>query len=176
MGLTNQNQWYMLDQKYLGSSYGDLYIRIYARWTSQNENNLTTAVQYQARAYFSGNWILDQNSSGSISGTGASSSSYSKSDRYNNGETTLKTIEGTVSHNPDTGEASVSASASLNFPNWSWGNTASGSATLPTIDVSTLRLRVNNTWIKAKPYLRVNGSWKQCKAYLRNNSSWKKGV
>lgn len=168
--------WQKLAEKKLGSSYGDLYIRIYARYTTQNENALTTTTQYQARAYFSGNWILDQNSSGSISGTGATSASYSKSDRYNNGETTLKTIEGTVSHDPDTGEASITTSASLNFPNWGWSQTATGTATLPTIDVSTLRLRVNGSWVKAKPYLRINGSWVQCKAYLRDSGSWKKGV
>lgn len=177
MELTNQNEWYMLNQAYLGNSYGDIYIRIYARWTSQDENNLTSTVQYQAREYYSGNtYIYDAGSNGSMSGTGAESSSYSRSESYPSGETTLKTIEGTVTHDPDTGEASVSASASLIFPNWGWSNTASGSATLPTIDVSTLRLRVNGNWVKAKPYLRVNGTWKQCKAYLRDNSSWKKGV
>lgn len=174
--MTLTTSWQMLGQAYLGSSYGDLYIRIYARYVSQDEDTLTSTVQYQARAYFSGNWILDQNSSGSISGTGATTSSYSKGDRYNNGETTLKTIEGTVHHNEDTGEASVNASASLNFPNWNWSNTASGSANLPTIDVATLHLRNNGIWKKATPYIRINGVWKKAKAYLGVNGSWKKGV
>lgn len=177
MELTNQYQWYKLDEQKLGNSYGDLYIRIYARWISQIENTLQSIVEYQARAYYSGNsYIYDAGSYGNISGTGAISGSYSRSQSYPSGETPLLTINGTVNHDSDTGEASITASASLVFPNWGWSKTASGSATLPTIDVSTLRLRVNGNWVKAKPYLRVNGSWKQCKAYLRNNNSWKKGV
>lgn len=174
MTLTKSYQ--MLKQAYLGSSYGDLYIRIYAKYSEQDETNLTSTVQYQARAYFSGNYIYDAGSSGTVSGTGASSSSYSKSSRYESGETVLGTITGTVSHNAETGEASITASASLNFPNWGWSNTATGSADLPIIETSTLRLGVNNEWVKATPYLGVNGAWVKCKAYLGVNGNWTKGV
>ena len=174
MTLTKSYQ--LLKEAYLGSSYGNLYIRIYAKYSEQDENNLTSTVQYQARAYFSGNYIYDASSNGTVSGTGASSSSYSKSSNYTNGETVLGTITGTVSHNPDTGEASITASASLNFPNWGWSNTATGSADLPVIETSTLRLGVNNQWIKATPYLGVNGVWVKCKAYLGVNGNWTKGV
>lgn len=174
MTLTKSYQ--LLKEAYLGSSYGDLYIRIYAKYSEQDENALTSTVQYQARAYFSGNYIYDAGSNGTVSGTGATSSNYSKSSNYERGETVLGTITGTVSHNPDTGQASVTASASLSFPNWGWGNTASGSADLPTIETSTLRLGVNNQWVKATPYLGVNGQWVKCKAYLGVNNSWKKGV
>lgn len=175
MTLTKNYQ--MLGQAYLGNSYGDLYIRIYAKYSEQNENTLQSKVQYQARAYYSGNsYILDQGSNGRITGTGATAQNYSKSSRYTSGETILATIEGTVNHNPDTGKASVSASASLTFPNWGWSNTASGSADLPPIETSTLRLGVNNQWVKATPYLGVNGQWVKCKAYLGVNNMWKKGV
>ncbi len=174
MTLTKSYQ--MLKQAYLGSSYGDLYIRIYAKYSEQDETNLTSTVQYQARAYFSGNYIYDAGSSGTVSGTGASSSSYSKSSRYESGETVLGTITGTVSHNAETGEASITASASLNFPNWGWSNTATGTADLPVIETSTLRLGVNNQWVKATPYLGVNGAWVKCKAYLGVNGNWTKGV
>ena len=183
MELTNQYQWYLLGESKLGTDEygGSMYIRIYARWISQVENTLTSLVEYQARGYYSGSsWIYDGGSNGSVSGTGATSGTFSKSTSYPSGETPLLTLNGTVTHDSDTGEASVTASATLSFPNWTdWGSptkTATGAASLPTIDVSTLRLRVNGNWVKAKPYLRVNGSWKQCKAYLRNNSSWKKGV
>ena len=156
MTLTKNYQ--MLGQAYLGNSYGDLYIRIYAKYSEQNENTLQSKVQYQARAYYSGNsYILDQGSNGRITGTGATAQNYSKSSRYTSGETILATIEGTVNHNPDTGKAS-------------------GSADLPVIETSTLRLGVNNQWVKATPYLGVNGSWVKCKAYLGVNNSWKKGV
>jgi hypothetical protein len=174
MTLTKSYQ--MLKQAYLGSSYGDLYIRIYAKYSEQDETNLTSTVQYQARAYFSGNYIYDASSNGTVSGTGATSSNYSKSSNYTNGETVLGTITGTVHHNAETGEASITASASLNFPNWSWSNTATGTADLPIIETSTLRLRVNNAWVKATPYLRVNGAWVKCKAYLGVNGNWTKGV
>lgn len=177
MELTNQYEWYMLDEAYLGNSYGNLYIRTYARWISQNENNLISLVEYQARAYYSGStWIRDDTGNGNVTGTGASTQTFSGVGTLPSGETPLVTTQGIVNHDPDTGEASISASATLNFPLWSWSNTASGSASLPKIDVSTLRLRINGEWKKAKPYLRVNGEWKQCKAYLRNNGSWKKGV
>ena len=177
MNMTNQYQWYKLAEKKLGNSYGDLYIRIYARWISQNENNLTSLVEYQARAYYSGNsYIYDAGSNGSISGTGAVSATFSRSASYPSGETPLYTINGTVNHDAETGEGSLTASATLNFPNWGWSQTASGSGILPTIEVSTLHLRVNGVWKKATPYLRVNGSWKKCKAYLRVSGSWKKGV
>lgn len=170
--------WQMLNQAYLGTdSYGaKMYIRIYARYTEQNENNLTTTVQYQARSYFDKNWsIYDRQSNGSISGTGATTSSFSRSADYTGGEISLATIEGTVNHDENTGEASITASATLNFPNWGWSATASGSATLPTIETSTLRIGVNGSWKKATPYLGVNGVWKKCKAYLGVNGSWKKG-
>lgn len=175
MTLTKSYQ--MLAQKWIGNSYGDTYIRIYAKYSSQDENNLTSTVQYQARLYYSGNsYILDSGSNGTINGTGATSQNYSRSSSYPSGETVLATIEGTVSHNQETGAGSVSASASMSFPNWGWSGTASGSADLPVIETSTLRLGVNGSWVKATPYLGINGSWVKCKAYLGVNNSWKKGV
>lgn len=175
--MTLTTSWQMLGQAKLGNSYGDIYIRIYGRYVSQDETNLTSKVQYQARGYYSGNtYIRDRNSNGSISGTGATTQSFSRYDDYPNGEVTLSTIEGTVTHDSTTGAASITASATLNFPNWGWSNTATGSADLPVIDVATLHLRVNGVWKKATPYVRVNGVWQKAKAYLRVNGSWKKGV
>ena len=175
--MTLTTSWQMLGQAKLGNSYGDIYIRIYGRYVSQDETNLTSKVQYQARGYYSGNtYIRDRNSNGSISGTGATTQSFSRYDDYPNGEVTLSTIEGTVTHDSTTGAASITASATLNFPNWGGSNTATGSADLPVIDVATLHLRVNGVWKKATPYVRVNGVWQKAKAYLRVNGSWKKGV
>ena len=122
-----------LGEAYLGNSYGNLYIRIYAKYSEQDITNNRTKVQYQARAYFSGNsYILDQQSSGNVKGTSASQVNYSRSSSYPSGETTLGTTEAWVSHNND-GTMSISASAYLNFPNWGWSNTATGTADLPTI-------------------------------------------
>lgn len=175
--MTLTTEWQMLNQAYLGSSYGDLYIRIYARYISQDETNLTSTVQYQARAYFSGgSYIYDNGGNGNVAGTGATTTSFSAGGQLPSGETPLATIQGVVNHNADTGEASISASATLNYLNWSWSATASGSANLPTIETATLHLGVNGVWKKATPYLGVNGTWKKCKAYLGVSGNWKKGV
>ena len=131
MELTTSYQ--KLGEAYLGSSYGDLYIRIYAKYSEKDVQNNRTKVQYQARAYFSGNsYIFDQNSSGNVNGTGASQVNYSRSTNYPSGETTLGTTEAWVTHESD-GTKTISASAYLNFPNWGWSNTATGSATLPNL-------------------------------------------
>lgn len=171
-------EWSMLGQAYVGSSYGDLYIRVYGRCVSQDDMTLTSTVQYQARIYFTGSsWIYDGGGNGSISGTGATAAGFTATAQYPSGETPLETIQGTVTHDPDTGTASVTASANLNYPNWpNWSATASGTASLPTIDVATLHLGVNSQWQKATPYVGVNGTWKKCKAYLGVNNTWKKGV
>ena len=99
-----------LGEAYLGSSYGDLYIRIYAKYSEKDVQNNRTKVQYQARAYFSGNsYIFDQNSSGNVNGTGASQVNYSRSTSYPSGETTLGTTEAWVTHESD-GTKTISAS------------------------------------------------------------------
>ena len=51
MELTTSYQ--RLGEAYLGSSYGDLYIRIYAKYSEKDVQNNRTKVQYQARAYYS---------------------------------------------------------------------------------------------------------------------------
>ena len=122
----------MLSQKYLGNSYGDLYVRLYAKYTEQDVANNRTYVVYQARSYYSGNsYILDQQGTMGVSGTGADYQSTSCT-RPTSGESVSVTAEGWVYHNND-GTKSVSGSASLSFPNWGWSGTASGSADLPRI-------------------------------------------
>ena len=130
-------EWQMLKQEFLGNSHGDLYIRIYARYTNQDIDNLKTTVQYEARAYFSGGWIQDDVGNGNVSGTGAPTIGFSNMGRVNSGEKTLASTEGVVYHDPSTGDASITASATLSLPSWTdWGRptkTATGSATLPNI-------------------------------------------
>lgn len=121
----------LLAQTYLGNSYGDLYVRIYAKYSEQSVANNQTKVQYQVRAYFSGNYIRDNGGTGGVSGTSASYVSGSCTSPTN-GETVIATTEAWVTHYAD-GKMSVSGSASLNFPNWGWSGTATGSADLPTI-------------------------------------------
>lgn len=143
-----------LGEAYLGTDDygGKMYIRLYAKYSEQNITNNTTTVQYQARAYFDKDWdIFDRQSNGTISGTGANTQSFARSDSYYGGETILGTAEGLVTHNSD-GSKSITASTTLIFPNWGWSATASGSADLPTIprastivSVSTANIGSNST-------------------------------
>lgn len=127
-------------EKYLGNSYGDVYIRIYAKYSSQSIANNTSTVQYQSRIYYGGNsYIQDGGADSYITtkGTNASDSKRMNYDiitqgRFGKGETTCATIEGTVTHNAD-GSKSVSCSAYAKFGLWGWSGTASGTADLPTI-------------------------------------------
>lgn len=129
--ITLTTSYQMLAQKYLGNSYGDLYVRIYAKYLAQEIANNRTKVQYEARAYFSGNWIRDNQGTGNVSGTSAST--VTGACTYpQKGETVIATTEAWVTHGSD-GKKSISASAYLKFPNWGWSGTASGTAELPTI-------------------------------------------
>lgn len=122
----------LLAQNYLGTSGGSLYVRIYAKYSEQDIINNRSKVQYQSRAYYeNGNYIYDAAGSGNVSGTSASTISGSCT-RPTRGETVIATTEAWVYHN-DNGSKSISASGYLNFPNWGWSATASGSADLPSI-------------------------------------------
>lgn len=183
MTLTKSYQ--LLKEAYLGNSHGNLYIRIYAKLNSQDISANTSSVTYQSRLAFTGSYIIAQGQTKVItSGTGATTTTTNwqnfegrQDGYYYNGETVVKTITGTVQHNNSTGTASISASAEFSSSSsWGWSGTASGTADLPPIETSTLRLGVNNQWVKATPYLGVNGQWVKCKAYLGVNNTWKKGV
>lgn len=167
--------WTYLGQKYLGSSGGDLYIRIYAKYSSQSASaNQTYGVQYQARAYFSGSYIYDQQSSGSVGGTSASTVNYSKSSNYTQGETTLGTTSGvTINHNAS-GGASVTGWAYLNFPNWGWSGTASVSSSLPSIDRSAPTITQSQSATSATTIAISGTSNVDCSqwAYRVDGGSW----
>lgn len=128
---TLTKNWQKIDQTYLGSSGGDLHVRIYARYTEQDIANNKSYVEYQARTYFTGNYIYDQQGTLSVNGTGIIKKTES-APTPKNGETYTVTSGAWITHN-NNGSKSVSCSAELNFPNWGWSGTASGTADLPTI-------------------------------------------
>lgn len=121
----------LLAEQYIGNSYGNLYVRIYAKYSEQDIANNRTKVQYQARTYFEGNYIYDGSGAITVSGTSATSQTVDAK-RPTNGDIAWVTTEAWVGHNSD-GSKSISASAYLNFPNWGWSGTASATASLPTI-------------------------------------------
>lgn len=125
------------------SHNGSVYVRIYAKYNSQNINNNTSSVTYQSRAYYSRgstNYIISQTpTTATISGTKQATSTVNytsfegrQNGYFYGGETTLQTKTVTVPHD-NNGTKSISASATLSFGPWGWSNTASGSASLPTI-------------------------------------------
>lgn len=128
---TLTTSWQLIDQTYLGTSGGNLYVRLYARYSEQDITNNRTYVYYEARSYYDKSYIYDQQGTIAVSGTGASYQSAGCT-RPTTGESVSVTTSGWVSHNSD-GTGSASGSATINFPNWGWSGTASGSFTLPTI-------------------------------------------
>lgn len=129
---TLTTSWQLIDQTYLGTSGGNLYVRLYARYSEQDITNNRTYVYYQARSYYENStYIQDNQGTIAVSGTGASYQSAGCT-RPTTGESVSVTTSGWVSHNSD-GTGSASGSATINFLNWGWSGTASSSFTLPTI-------------------------------------------
>lgn len=129
---TLTTSWQLIEQKYIGTSGGNLYVRLYARYSEQDITNNRTYVYYQARSYYENStYIQDNQGTIAVSGTGASYQSAGCT-RPTTGESVSVTTSGWVSHNSD-GTGSASGSATINFPNWGWSGAASGSFTLPTI-------------------------------------------
>lgn len=129
---TLTTSWQLIDQTYLGTSGGNLYVRLYARYSEQDITNNRTYVYYEARSYYENStYIQDNQGTIAVSGTSASYQSAGCT-RPTTGESVSVTTSGWVSHNSD-GTGSASGSATINFPNWGWSGTASGSFTLPTI-------------------------------------------
>lgn len=124
--------WQCLGQKYIGTSGGNLYVRLYARYSEQDIANNRSYVYYQARSYYENStYIQDGQGTIGVSGTGASYKSGACT-RPTTGETVSVETSGWVYHN-DEGYASVTGNASIDFPNWGWSGTATASADLPRI-------------------------------------------
>lgn len=128
---TLTTSWQYLDQKYIGSSGGNLYVRLYARYSEQDIANNRTYVYYQARSYYDRTYIQDDQGTIGVSGTGASYQNAGCT-RPTTGESVSVTTSGWVYHNND-GTCSVTGNASINFPNWGWSGTITASANLPQI-------------------------------------------
>ena len=128
---TLTKSWQYLGQKYIGSSGGNLYVRLYARYSEQDIANNRTYVYYQARSYYDRTYIQDDQGTIGVSGTGASYQSAGCT-RPTTGESVSVTTSGWVYHNND-GTCSVTGNASISFPNWGWSGTITASANLPQI-------------------------------------------
>ena len=129
----------LIVSKYIGTVSGsgvaakDLYLRIYAKYNSQNIANNQSSVSYKSTLYVTGSgtyFYTGSTTSKSLSGSGATAVSGDAQGNYYLGETTLNEISGTISHN-SAGAASVSMSASWSSTPWGVSGSTSGSADLP---------------------------------------------
>lgn len=41
---------------------------------------------------------------------------------------------------------------------------------------SSIRVKINGSWIEGQPYIKINGAWKPGLAYLKINGNWKEGT
>lgn len=136
MTLTTSYQ--LVKQTYLGNqgySGGDIYLRTYAKYSTQSIDNNNTVVQVQTRIQSGGTWWA---SSGTGHTTTANGTSKSGNDLTNSGnmwpkgEKTIETLEVTVGHDTD-GTKSISVNSYFHSDPWGWSANAGDTVDLPTI-------------------------------------------
>ena len=151
MAVTLSTEYQLIAQKWLGNSGGDVYIRAYAKYSSQDViNNKTLGVTVQLRVYYSGTWIAcgawsfsgwgdyytsqqAVNTNGDIVFVSHSSASYD----FGNGETIIGTSAAIDVAHSSTGTKSIIIGCWGSFTSWGWqGSSGNVSANLPTIDRS----------------------------------------
>ena len=133
----------LIASKYIGdassSTTKNVYLRIYAKYTSQDIAGNKSNVSYKSTLYVDGGgtyFYTGNYTTKTLSGTGATSVSYDAQGNYYLGETTLCEITGTVAHGSN-GEASVSLTAGWKSTPWDINGSLTGTATLPPIARAT---------------------------------------
>ena len=139
--------------KYIGTVSGsgvsakDLYLRIYAKYTSQSISDNKSYVSYKSTLYVDGSGTYFYTGSATtktLSGTGATTISADAQGNYYIGETTLCETTGTITHGSN-GAASVSITASWASTPWGVTGSLTGTADLPTIARATTPVLANTT-------------------------------
>lgn len=133
----------LIASKYIGtttaSTTKNLYLRIYAKYTSQSVAENKSYVSYKSTLYVEGGgtyFYTGNYTTKTLSGTGATSVSADAQGNYYIGETTLSEISGVVSHGSE-GTASVSITAGWVSTPWEINGSLTGTASLPTIARAT---------------------------------------
>lgn len=161
-----------------GSTISQYDVRLGYELQSQDEETNTSIIklQLEVRSTNSSYKTFGYNQTTTIDGTSLSADTFDM--RNTNVWQIFGTRTITVNHDDD-GEYSAEKTGSFTTTATGDYSLKSGSAsvtvTLPTIQLQTIRIRVNGEWKKAFPYVRVNGEWKKAKAYIRVNNEWKKG-
>ena len=122
-----------------GVSAKSIYLRIYAKYTSQSIVDNKSYVSYKSTLYVDGSgtyFYTGNTTTKSLSGTGATAVNLDAQGNYNVGENTLCEITGTVAHG-STGAASVSISAGWTSTPWEISGSLTATANLPVIPRAT---------------------------------------
>ena len=177
----NVNQWYLVAQEFM-SNYGgnNGYVRAYARYTQQDTENVRSYVEVQCRFYVEQYYVISgKPTGGSISCTDLSTSaSGDAGGRYNAGETVIASTGGWVSHDAE-GNKTITVSANMYTTYNSVNKTATGSITLPKIEVvppvtyaENLLIYKNGAYLDTNIYVKNNGQFLECELYRKVNGQF----
>lgn len=127
----------LLKQILLGrTNYGNVYVRVYAKYNSQSIANNTSNVSVQGRLYNENSWWASSGTYYNISTEGLTSGNVNcnknSSNPWKTGEVILGTVTGDVKHD-NVGKKTISAKARFVSSPWGWDGTASANVDLPTI-------------------------------------------
>ena len=177
----NINQWYLVAQEFM-SNYGgnNGYVRAYARYTQQDTENVRSYVETQCRFYVEQYYVISgKPTGGSISCTDlGTSASGDAGGRYNAGETVIASSGGWVSHDAE-GNKTINVSANMYTAYNGVNKTASGSITLPKIEVKppyaeNLLIYKNGAYLDTNIYIKNNGQFLECELYRKVNGQFVK--
>lgn len=175
----NINQWYLVAQEFM-SNYGgnNGYVRAYARYTQQDTENVRTYVETQCRFYVEQYYVTSgKPTGGSISCTDLSTSaSGDAGGTYNAGETVIASSGGWVSHDEE-GNKTINVSANMYTAYNGVNKTASGSITLPKIEVKppyteNLLIYKHGAYLNTNVYVKNNGQFLECELYRKVNGQF----
>ena len=133
MAILLTKNWQRVAEAYLGNTgYGDVYVRCYAKYSSQSIEENKTTVNVETRIYCSrGNFISASGTTASATIDGDTNSNSANSSY--SGEITASNKTKDVTHNQD-GSKTINVSSGWSSEPWGWSNTASANVDLPKID------------------------------------------
>lgn len=164
--ITLTTSYQLIKQTYLGNNGygGDIYVRTYAKYSTQDIANNTTTMQVQTRIYSGGTWWASSGTGHTTTANGVTKSGMNLTYDWSMwavGETTIETLETTVQHAND-GTKSLSVSSYFYSEPWGWYGTAEDTVALPTIPraskltSATMTIANNGGSITVKPMLTKN--------------------
>lgn len=132
MALTTS--WQLIGEKYVGAtSYGNVYLRQYARYSTQDIANNRSYVYYETRLYLTrGTFYSGTTTTAGIGSNLGQTWGVNKAGNYSAGEVTLLAQEGWVGHDAN-GNLTMSFGAAFYSSPYGWNATNDVTADLPTI-------------------------------------------